>query len=882
MKKIKIGIWGTCLSRDIFRSKFNNYKEYFEIVSTLERISLVSLMGDRIEFDEEDIKIYPLDKRNTFDTELLRQDLSKKYLKIVGKDIEYLIIDEVSEAYFGLIKIDDNNYITNNFWSYPKTKFYETISENERLSLNYNFLEYYGLWTDSCDRFFEYLHKNFPNVKVILNKSRATSRVLKSDGSCYEDEEFQVIADFYNPLLEILENYMETNHDVLVIDCTNDIYANEDHIWGKSPFHLHDGFYNNAFEKILEAINEDQVNNKQLNGDHSSNHINSNSKLNQELNNDLKKSSANSKLNEYLEIKKYLFEEASVDTNFIDVSRLKDYFKYISKNNFEDTNLNLQEDSFNELIKINKFIAENRILFEEESKQIENESYSHYFDENANFLKKFIESRIDIKNHGNETNDIIILNDDSQNLNITRPSWFADEEGIGTLVNGVEGDLDFSFKCVNGGKLVLQFKSVDFKDKSGNRIPIYIDYTEIVVDDEIIVYGSQVAWHDNPFIFEKKVNDGEIINIKAKWTPISYKTDIYLESNNQKLIRNFYEARIDVQNWGNEDNCLTLIDCDDSSSHIYNPKWLKGKNGTGTVVSSDKRKINISFKCVNDGNLKIDFRAMDLRFTGDRLPIFIEYTKIQINDEDLIDENVITWHDNPFRYEQEVKNNQIINIQVVWKPLSPESNLHLLRDNGDYLSIYSHSRLDMKNCGDETNNIIMLGEDMFYNISQPGWFADSEGVGSVITSFNKEFNLSFKCINDGKLKIKFRAKDFKDRNYNRIPVYIAYKKIEIDGKSIIRGNTVSCHDNSLYYEKQVKDGQIVNIKLEWEPLNENSKYHNILINSITNDEEIKRLKKELGELNKENNELNNLKNDLLSSIPWKKRFLYKIRSIRLN
>ena len=55
----------------------------------------------------------------------------------------------------------------------------------------------------------------------------------------------------------------------------------------------------------------------------------------------------------------------------------------------------------------------------------------------------------------------------------------------------------------------------------------------------------------------------------------------------------------------------------------------------------------------------------------------------------------------------------------------------------------------------------------------------------------------------------------------------------------------------------------------------------MLANSMNSNEVIKRLKKELEELNNENNELNNLKNELLSSIPWKKRFLYKIRSVKL-
>ena len=261
--KTKIGIFGSCITRDIFRSIFNNYKEYFEIVSSLERVSLVSLMEEEhsIEFNDEDILIYPLNKKNIFDSKLLWLDLSKTFLKTIGENIDYLIIDEFFEVYFGLIKINEN-YITNNFWHYPKTKFYETISENDKLSLNDNFKEYFDLWTDSCHKFFDYLHENFPHVKVILNKVKLSPKVLKNDGSYYLDGEFQREAEKYNPLIEILENYLEKYYDVLVIDCTKDVFANENHIWGKASFHLYDNFYNNAFEKILEIINDNPVNNK--------------------------------------------------------------------------------------------------------------------------------------------------------------------------------------------------------------------------------------------------------------------------------------------------------------------------------------------------------------------------------------------------------------------------------------------------------------------------------------------------------------------------------------------------------------------------------------------------------------------------------------------
>ena len=528
--KIKIGIWGSCFTRDIFRSVFNNYKEYFEIASELERVSLISLMGDKhsIEFNEEDIQIYPLNNKNKFDSGLLKRDLSKDYLKIIGENIDYLLIDEYFEVYFGVIKINDT-YITNNFWHYPETKFYETIKENKKLSLNDNFIEYYALWKNNCDKFFDYFHENFPNVKIILNKVKLTSTVLKDDGSYYVDEELQKKAEMYNPLIRLLEKYLEEYHDVLVVDCTDYVVANENHIWGRETVHYHDEFYVKAFEKILDVISKNPPHNKILDNVIDSKSIDSNFKSNQE-NDNLKKAFPDSKLKEYLDIKKFLFEESSVNNNFIDIYRLKEYLKYISKNNYRYSNLNLQEESFNELIKINRFISDNIESFEDETKHIENEINSQYFNENAEFLIKYLESRIDIKNYGTETNNIVLLKSNDSSMNITQPSWFNNEEGVGTVVKSVKGDLNLSFKCVNDGKLVIGFKSIDYRDKTGNIIPIYIDYTEILVNDKSIIEGSQVSWHDSPFIFEKEVEDGEIINIKVSWVPINFKSNLFFRN----------------------------------------------------------------------------------------------------------------------------------------------------------------------------------------------------------------------------------------------------------------------------------------------------------------------------------------------------------------
>jgi hypothetical protein len=98
--------------------------------------------------------------------------------------------------------------------------------------------------------------------------------------------------------------------------------------------------------------------------------------------------------------------------------------------------------------------------------------------------------------------------------------------------------LDLSFKCVNDGIITFGFKGLDYRDKKGYRIPIYIDYTEIIIDDESLVSGSKVCWHDNPFNYNKKVKNGQIIKIQVKWRPVNPNSIFNIVSDPEK---NVYE-----------------------------------------------------------------------------------------------------------------------------------------------------------------------------------------------------------------------------------------------------------------------------------------------------------------------------------------------------
>lgn len=525
-----------------------------------------------------------------------------------------------------------------------------------------------------------------------------------------------------------------------------------------------------------------------------------------------------------------------------------EYFNEMKKHNELDTSL-LDEYDLNML----NWIVERPEEYYDYMYNIESKDFE--------FLKKYLECRIDIKNLGSENNDVLLIDSNDSLQSFYAPDWFKDSNGIGHVLTSNAGSLDLSFKCVNDGTINLNFKGIDYSDKNGNRIPIYVDYTEITVDDENLVSGSKVFWHDNPFNFQKSIKDGQIINVKVKWRPISANSLFRITSDSERLLNVLTSCRIDIKNNGQYNNNIKIIDCPDLCD-ISNPNWLNDNSGVGSVLKSTSGNLDVSFECINDGNLHIAFRGADLRNReNERIPIFIEYHEIKIDGEYLFYDNKITWHDKPVVFNKRVKNGQIVNIKAKWGPVYSNS---AVLDNS--LNKFSTVRIDLKNYGGESNNILLLNENMsFFNISQPKWFADSNGTGSIITSDNKELDLSVKCINEGKLKIDFRSMDFKDSNNNRIPIYIDYREIKIDGKSIINDSTVLWHDNKLEYSKDVKDGQIVDIKLKWKPLNDNSDCKNILIDSVDENKEIKKLKKEIESLTNKNKKLKEFNDSILNS-----------------
>ena len=135
---------------------------------------------------------------------------------------------------------------------------------------------------------------------------------------------------------------------------------------------------------------------------------------------------------------------------------------------------------------------------------------------------------------------------------------------------------------------------------------------------------------------------------------------------NLKNFSKYITARIDIKNNGNSKNNIEIIKNSDIYAKIKRPDWYKNEKGIGTQIESQNKSINLKIKCVNDGKLDIILKGVFYKCEGDKKPIFIKYTKFEVNGQPILKKPVVTWHDEPFIHNMNVKNKEIIKLFVQW------------------------------------------------------------------------------------------------------------------------------------------------------------------------------------------------------------------------
>ena len=147
--------------------------------------------------------------------------------------------------------------------------------------------------------------------------------------------------------------------------------------------------------------------------------------------------------------------------------------------------------------------------------------------------------------------------------------------------------------------------------------------------------------------------------------------------------------------------------------------------------------------------------------------------------------------------------------------------------NRDYI-VSQTARVDIFNENNKKNNIKFLNSSKFVDIDFPDWFSTDKGNGAIIQTNEKSFDLKFKCINKGLLKITLRGPDVRDDDGNRVNSYVDFKTLKINGKNIIKDSEIVCCYDPFIFEKKVANGEIIKMHVEWKLYSSSSRNINTL------------------------------------------------------
>lgn len=236
-KIIKVDIFGSCVSRDIFAIKQNTR---LDVGCYIARESIVSAVSKPIFFEEQEIKL-----ESRFQKKQVMYDLDKTGLKLLAESKSpYLIIDLIDDR-FNVIKIDDSIITLSNELvksGFLDSKKYSVLKKSKSFSD-------WNVGKEKISSYIERFCKSVENIyesdHIFIHEAYMANKYFDENGNCkLFAEELLDKNKKINEQLKFYYNLLKKNlPDAVIIDTADRYVADYNHKWGLSPMHYQQEYY---------------------------------------------------------------------------------------------------------------------------------------------------------------------------------------------------------------------------------------------------------------------------------------------------------------------------------------------------------------------------------------------------------------------------------------------------------------------------------------------------------------------------------------------------------------------------------------------------------------------------------------------------------------
>lgn len=136
-----------------------------------------------------------------------------------------------------------------------------------------------------------------------------------------------------------------------------------------------------------------------------------------------------------------------------------------------------------------------------------------------------------------------------------------------------------------------------------------------------------------------------------------------------------FTARIDIKLVPKGEGDFQIVSVSDERATVWKPDWLQ-KGGIGYQIQSYSERLELIAESTVEGQINFQLKGLDIHDPHkktQRIPYWIDYTKLIVNGRTVFDKLTSAWHDKPYKYKINAKAGEVIKIQVEWLPHTSEA-----------------------------------------------------------------------------------------------------------------------------------------------------------------------------------------------------------------